>query len=489
MKRTNRQFLLLLTMVALITTNCQKPQKATFIHIYPDSVISDVSHHPIGINVDYFTDDDNYLKPARRTADALKVMGVKYLRYPGGNKSDFYFFSVPPYEESIPTLARTGKGAVGGRHRMLKDYSGFAVDVLDFDEFMTMCQEIGAEPVICVAADEYLVDYPEGCTWSDKEKLIEHAVEWVRYANIKNDYNVKYWMIGNESWHRQNENSTPEVYANDVIDFSKAMKAVDPSIYIIPNGNSIDFWEKVIKIAGDHIDHLCFSNYPVYEYKTGYATYRDTIQDLMHPVNRVLTAIEKFATPEQKKKWKLINAEYGPFDWGNYWPKINNMGMNLTNFEMTGEQLLEPSLLFSCFWNTRWINNDSIENSAYDALDKDGNFNANGMGLMIWGNYLHDKIIRTTSILHLRSYASFDPEQRKVFVYLINKLDESRHVRLHFEDYESAGILQSWELVAEGPDDCDPVWREFTGFRNTSELNLEGTSITVLEYQLEELPD
>jgi len=179
MKRTNRQFLLLLTMVALITTNCQRPQKGTFIHIYPDSVISDVSHHPIGINVDYFTDDDNFLKPARRTADALKVMGVKYLRYPGGNKSDFYFFSKPPWDKSEPTLARTGKGAVGGRHRMLKDYSGFAVDVLDFDEFMTMCQEMGAEPVICVAADEYLVDYPEGCTWSDKEKLIEHAVEWV----------------------------------------------------------------------------------------------------------------------------------------------------------------------------------------------------------------------------------------------------------------------------------------------------------------------
>ena len=45
-------------------------------------------------------------------------------------------------------------------------------------------------------------------------------------------------------------------------------------------------------------------------------------------------------------------------------------------------------MLFSCFWNTRWITNDSVEHSAYDALDRDGNFNANGMGLMIWGNYL-----------------------------------------------------------------------------------------------------
>ena len=67
---------------------------------------------------------------------------------------------------------------------MLENFSDFAVDVLDFDEFMVMCREIGAEPVLCVAADEYLVDYPEGCTWATRDELIEHAVEWVRYAGL-----------------------------------------------------------------------------------------------------------------------------------------------------------------------------------------------------------------------------------------------------------------------------------------------------------------
>jgi hypothetical protein len=125
-------------------------------------MLSDVSHHPIGINLDYFTDDDNYLKPKRGTADALKAMGVRFLRYPGGNKSDFYFFSKPPYEKSEPTLARTGKNATGGRGRMLKNnFSEFKFDVLDFDEFINMCTKVGAEPVVVVAADEYLVDYPK----------------------------------------------------------------------------------------------------------------------------------------------------------------------------------------------------------------------------------------------------------------------------------------------------------------------------------------
>ena len=83
------------------------------IRIFADSVINDVSHHPIGINIDYFMDDDNYLKPNRGIAEALGDLGVRYLRYPGGNKSDFYFFSQAPWEKSKPTLARTGKGAVG----------------------------------------------------------------------------------------------------------------------------------------------------------------------------------------------------------------------------------------------------------------------------------------------------------------------------------------------------------------------------------------
>ena len=117
---------------------------STRIVVEPDVVLSDVSHHPVGINVDYFMDDDAYLQPkVRSTTDALRDMGMKYLRYPGGNKSDFYFFSVEPYEKSEPALARTGKEAVGGsRMKALVDNREFKYDVLDFDEFMAMCRAI-----------------------------------------------------------------------------------------------------------------------------------------------------------------------------------------------------------------------------------------------------------------------------------------------------------------------------------------------------------
>ena len=452
------------------------------INVFPDSVLNDVTNQPLGINLNYFMDDDNYLKPSIRTADALKTMGVKYLRYPGGNKSDLYLFSVPPYEKSQPTLARTGKGAVG-YERVIKNHSEFRFDVLDFDEFIDMCREIGAEPIITVAADEYLVNYPKGCTWSDRDALIKNAVEWVRYANIKKNYNIRYWMIGNECWHKNNENSTAEIYARDVIDFSIAMKEIDPTIYIIPNGNSVEFCETVLKIAGDHIDHFCISNYPIYNYRAGYATYRDTLQDLMAPVTRALTAMDNTGMPESMK---LIIAEYGPFDWGYLWPMVNDMGHNLFNFEMTAEQLLCPRIGFSLCWNTRWIDNDSVENSVYDALDKHGNFNSIGYGLMIWGNYLGRNMVKTTSTLHIRSFASHSTDVGHLYIYLLNKAEKPVSVNLFIDGCKIRRVEMFGQLTGKGPDDVHPVWNENIPLtlKNLNNLELPPVSVSVIKLKV-----
>ncbi len=455
------------------------------INVYPDSVLNDVSNHPLGINLDYFMDDDKYLHPKRKLADALKAMGVKYLRYPGGNKSDFYFFSKPPYNKSIPTLARTGKDAVSGRNRALNaTATDFKNDVLDFDEFMKVCHEVGAEPVLVVAADEYLVHYPKGSTWSSKDQLLENAVEWVKYANVKKKYGIKYWMIANETWNKENENSNVDIYAQDVIDFSKAMKAIDPTIKIIPNGNTDDWWKTILTKDAGYIDAICLSNYPVYKLPNGFASYRDSVIDFMHPVHTAINAVAKYATPADQKKLEIIVAEYGPFDWGGGWPFINNMGYNMANFELTGEQLKEPKLKFSCFWNTRWIDNDSVTNSVFDALNKNGNFNANGYGLMIWGKFLGKEMVQTTSTTSVRTFASYTPAGKSLFVYIINKTNEAKNIHLNIKDHTIKNVKHSWELTATSPDDTKPIWKKRTTDNNNYTQTINGNSITVIEYSL-----
>jgi len=464
----------------------QKKQEQK-IEIYPDSVLNDVSNKQFGINMDYLMDDDNYLKPKIKIADALKAMGVKYLRYPGGNKSDMNFFSKPPYDKSEPTLARTGVKAVAGRNRAFNsDATDFKNEVLDFDEFMDLCHKIGAEPVIVVAADEYLVNYPEGSTWSSKSTLLENAVEWVKYANIKKKYNIKYWMIGNESWGPENKNSSADIYAQDVVDFSKAMKAIDPSIFIIPNGNTDGWWKTVLTKTAGHIDAISISNYPVYNLPNGFISYRDSIINFMHPVHTAIKAIDKYASITDKEKLKVIVAEYGPFDWANKkWPFINTMGYNLANFELTGEQFNEPRIAFSCFWNTRWIENDSVSYSVFDALDKNGNFNANGLGLSIWGNHLGNAMVKTTSTIHLRSFASYSSDKKTLWVYLINKSDEEITIKPVIQGYKTKKTNHVWELSSTGPNDTNPILAELEVNDNNKLIKVKPTSIKIIEFTIQ----
>ena len=155
------------------------------------------------------------------------------------------------------------------------------------------------------------------------------------------------------------------------------------------------------------------------------------------------------------------------------------------NFEMTGEQLCEPRVLFSCFWNTRWINNDSVSYSAFDALDKNGNFNANGYGLMIWGKFLGDKMVKTTSSVHVKTFASWKPQQKKLFFYVLNKSNQDKQVEVDVKGFKIKSISQSWELAGEGPEDTKPVWRKASQLKAKQVMSINPTSITVVEFDLE----
>lgn len=70
---------------------------------------------------------------------------------------------------------------------------------------------------------------------------------------------------------------------------------------------------------------------------------------------------------------------------------------------MTGQLLLEPQIEFSCFWNTRWLNNEEQPQTDHDAIDSNGNINPTGYSLLIWNKFMGDKMIKSESkgILYL----------------------------------------------------------------------------------------
>lgn len=188
----------------------------------------------------------------REVVRKVRESGVTILKYPGGTAADYYVWNDPRNP---------------------------AAD-MDTDELVLLARAVGAEPWI-------QVNIPAGP---------EVAAAWVEYTNNIHHYNVKYWELGDEeygSWARGH--SSPEVYAARVRQFVQAMKAKDPTIKI---GMSVvgfsgyqDWTRRVVRLAGDVIDMVVFSFYPLepgQESPQAFVQAADKLQPQLDYIHRIL---------------------------------------------------------------------------------------------------------------------------------------------------------------------------------------------------------
>jgi len=484
-------------------------------------VINKLDDNPIGINVNFYVDDDKTSKAPKKLSTALKEMGVKYLRYPGGDKSDTYLFSVPPYNVSKPTPPRQGKGSGNfNRDGFFNDTeTDFRFDPLDFDEFMTVCREAGCEPVIVVAADMYGItkNMTTGAPIynykgeplekvSARKELIDHAAAWVYYANVKKNYNVKYWMIGNETftafWDRY-ENGvkvetisvTPEDYGQDLQDFSKAMKAVCPNIQIIANGVG---WtvERFLKVPGvvDAIDQVCTSNYPMGA--AGFVNYDAWAKKLVN--NGVMTgAMDEVlgkinANPAAKAKGlKVWAAEFNAMydTWGSEF----DLGHALCNMDILCQTLLNKGFGKELFWNTRWgggwSENNRPMSSAFDALYQDNEMSPKGFSISMIANHLYPQMVQSyTSGTYdgIMTFASRSLDNKEIYLYVINTKATDEITPVVVNNRIITNITKVSEMYGDNPD----VGRWHAGWdykvdrpvMSNVEQSITGTTVTLKKY-------
>ncbi|WP_031073980.1 LPXTG cell wall anchor domain-containing protein [Streptomyces sp. NRRL WC-3742] len=192
---------------------------------------------------------DDHMGTAQVTS-LMNAAGVGQLRYPGGSGADDYHWKT---------------------HTM--DDGGGIPSNTDFDHFMATAKTVGAQPIITA-------NYGSGTP--------QEAADWVKYANVDKGYGVKYWEIGNEvygnghygdgkGWELdKHADKSPTAYANNLIAYAKAMKAVDPTVKIgavltTPGGwpdkekapgDSADWNNTVLSIAGSSIDFVIVHWYP-----------------------------------------------------------------------------------------------------------------------------------------------------------------------------------------------------------------------------------
>ena len=474
-------------------------------------VLNDTRRRQIGINTCFFTDDDkSYLRsPKRPFDDALKELRPRYLRYPGGWKSDVVFWSVPPYTESLPTLARPHAASFPADDRTLVNPDGsWRIDPYDFDEFMATCRAVGAEPVvvICYNAYRWSLDFDE-TPHPTRAQIIATAVAWVRYANKVKGYDVKYWEIGNESWLPMEENGKtsvikPEVYAEDIIEISRRMKEVDPTILIGANAGETEDWMTILNKAAAHIDFLVVHPYPLYGWK-GYDVYLRQDPNALHGIRSAKEAIVSNEIA-RRRQVKIMATEFaaGTFD---EWDRSGaDTARGIMTVDILGQLLQDPDCHMALFWNT--INIYEGDGSVFNALMRDNSLSAVGRALTIWSRFLEDDMVKTgverkgveagktweepageLSPSMVRCYAS-KTEGKVLNVILVNKDIRTTPIELTLRHVNPAGRRgDKWVYRGTAPTDKNPTWDKVGWVRvagDTLTTTLDPVSVTVFSFAL-----
>lgn len=177
-------------------------------------------------------DKNNFRGMRKDVIEKMKKMGIKLLRWPGGNFAGEYnwFDGLMPVDMRAPF--ESCMGLETQPHSMCYDFHE-----LNTDDFVALCREIGAEPFLTI-----------NLAWNTPE---ENAM-WVEYCNgdettewgkvriargYREPYNVMLWSLGNEFGygHMEGENNAYG-YSRLAAENAKKMLAVCKNLTFCSSG-------------------------------------------------------------------------------------------------------------------------------------------------------------------------------------------------------------------------------------------------------------
>ena len=232
----------------------------------------------LGINSTFRSDNSMATNSSR--INLYENSGWKTYRYPAGSGSnEFYFDGVLPSATSLHKVKLKGEVP-----------DGVATDVGVIDgtksnnfkpsDFIKFKSEVNGEATVVV--NYFYARYSKAANREERVlRAAKYAAKFVKYMNVDNNANVKYWEIGNEIYGKWEDGFyvdgsdgdghfigevTPTEYGEDLIVFAQEMKKVDPSIkigaVILDNRTDAKDWNnKVLEVAKEYIDFLAVHNY------------------------------------------------------------------------------------------------------------------------------------------------------------------------------------------------------------------------------------
>ena len=455
---------LLLTAASALTQNAAKSDPIT-LTVHSDQVLRQGADKFVGVNINYIRDADANRPKARPLDAALKDIGTRWLRYPGGGKSDYCLWAQPPYTKPHPISLGYYGTVVGTR--------------MDFDEYIAHCRAVGAEPYLVVGYES------ESHTGRTKAQWIESAAAWVKYANQTKHYGVRYWEVGNENWN--NHKGTAEELAQIVTEFAHAMKAADPTVHIGASGNGDGWWSKFLPIAAPSLDFINLSLYNCWDWK-GYDHFvQNPTEDTVGDVETALKAISKYAQPTDAARLKVIVSETNSKDYSdNGWPGTNTLGHTLVSFDTLGKCMAMPHVLTAIVWTTRWMNDGEAKNSQWYALGPDNEILPTGRAIALWGQFVQKDLVAVTGGSGaISAYASRSGDGQTMTVWVLNRgYSRVDNVRVVLPSALHARKAALYRLSGTGPDDPNPLWGSAgtvpVSGNAIPSLSCPGVSVTVI---------
>jgi len=480
-----------------ITTTSKKADRpknsdtsANVVNIDAKITKSDLSKRYKGLCITENCENQSFWDYPISPATTIKEIDANLIR----TGSDGVFWSEPPYSSAKPRLINYGPNESESKEKDLVENDGIHLKsrYLNFDAFIALCQKTNSEADVIVPYNKIYYKGSVGSNKTSKEDFLRNAETLVNYANYVKGYHIKFWEIGNETWQKSN-GITAEQYRDDIILFSKRMKAVDPSIKIIVNGNSGEWFKTVLAGAASSIDFINISFYPTYPW-SGYDYYK--VSDIDFAKNNFLQdALSAISNSRYKNKIKLIITEFNAVSFGKgTWKDRNDLGHALACSQMYDDLATNPDIFYVAFWNLRWYYKNAISGewkpddteprNAYNATDRNGHLNPNGLALSIWNRNLLNRMVQAGSDNQLiRTYATCDGSNSKMNVFIINKDSSNHKVRINLKNYPD-DVGEVWTLRGNGDTDSHPIWAKTTNLRvknNTITLDLNSISLTMIK--------
>jgi alpha-N-arabinofuranosidase len=304
--------------LASITLDASSGEKVISRHIYGH--FSEHLGHCIygGYWVGYDSPIPNTNGIRNDVVEALKEIHIPNLRWPGGCFADEYHWM---------------DGIGSDRPKMVNTHWGGVTEDNSFGthEFMELCEQLGAEPVIC------------GNVGSGTVKEMSQWVEYLNFDGISpmadlrrsngrdKAWGVKYWGVGNENW-GCGGNMTAEFYADQYRRYATFCRSYGENrLYKIAGGaNSEDYhWTETLM---KNIPHRMMNGLSLHYYTTkwgdqGSATefgeerYFDVLSRCLKVEKAIDRHMEIMDKHDPEKRVALVFDEWGT--WYNVEPGTN----------------------------------------------------------------------------------------------------------------------------------------------------------------------